>query len=50
MKKKLCFYCNNETAHVSEHSLNFEKLESEAATQKIAILNAKGVKTDEKNA
>lgn len=35
-------YCN-------EHSLNFERLESEAAAQKIAILNAKGVKTDEKN-
>ena len=26
-----------------------ERLESEAAAQKIAILNTKGVKTDEKN-
>ena len=35
--------------HCNEHNLNFEKLESDAAAQKIAILNAKGVKTDEKN-
>ena len=35
--------------HCNEHNLNFERLESEAATQKIAILNTKGVKTDEKN-
>lgn len=36
--------------HCNEHSLNFEKLESDAAAQKTAILNAKGVKTDEKYA